>query len=73
MVVSDCDFLGQRQTKHAPCILSWRVFWMTTFTMLSQVKKLNVVEHEKLNTGFVNSGFDRAMEGREERTGGTSR
>jgi hypothetical protein len=32
MVVSDCDFLGQRQTKHAPCILSWRVFWMTTFS-----------------------------------------
>jgi hypothetical protein len=31
-----------------------------------------VVEHEKLNTGFVNSGFDRALEGREERAGGTS-
>src|SRR5258707_5320703 len=32
-----------------------------------------VVEHEKRDTGFVNNGFDRAMEGREERTGGTSR
>jgi|ERR1700733_2841160 hypothetical protein len=32
MVVSDCNFLGQRQSKHAPYILSWRVFWMTMFS-----------------------------------------
>jgi hypothetical protein len=43
--------------------------------VLSQVKKLSatLLNNEKLNTGFVNNGFDRAMEGREERTGGTSR